>query len=62
LDKTFFYWAFYCVNDNALDDLENEQIMCCILCHKNLMFTTNPRTQARKKLISYYKTNGIIAL
>ncbi len=26
------------------------------------MNVTNPRTQAKKGLISYYKTNGIIAL
>jgi len=34
--------------------------MCCIFCHKNVVITTNPRTQARKGLISYYETNGTI--
>jgi hypothetical protein len=33
--------------------------MCCILCYQNTVIGINPRTQARKGLISYYKTNGI---
>jgi hypothetical protein len=33
--------------------------MCCILCHKNAVIAMNPRTQARKGLTIYYKTNGI---
>jgi hypothetical protein len=45
---------------NVAIDFKNAQIMCCILCHKNAIIATNPRTQARKGLISYYKTNGII--
>jgi hypothetical protein len=36
--------------------------MCCILCYQNLVIGINPRTQVRKGLISYYKTNGIIYL
>jgi hypothetical protein len=48
-----------CVNDNKNVDLENPQIMRCIFCFNNLVNATNPRTQSRKGLISYYKTNGI---
>ncbi len=33
--RTSLCWAFYCVNDDTYEDLENSQIMCCILCHKN---------------------------
>ncbi len=37
----------------------NTQIMSCILCYQNSIIRINPRTQMRKGLISYYKTNGI---
>jgi hypothetical protein len=37
--KTSLCWGLYCVNDNAVVDLENAQIICCILCHKNLVTT-----------------------
>jgi len=33
--------------------------MTCILCYNNLINATNLRTQFRKGVISYYKTNGI---
>jgi hypothetical protein len=46
--KTSLCWGLYCVNDNAVVDLENAQIVCRKLCHKNIVTTTNPRTQARK--------------
>jgi hypothetical protein len=46
--RTSLCWGFYCVNDNATIDLENAQTMHCILCHKNPIIATNPRTQARK--------------
>jgi hypothetical protein len=36
--------------------------MHCIFCYKNPVIGINPRTQARKELISYYKTNGITSL
>jgi hypothetical protein len=55
-------WSFHCVNDNAKVDLENTQIMCCILCHQKLVIGINPRTQVRKILIFYYKTNGVTSL
>ncbi len=32
------------------------------LYYQNLVIEINPRTQMRKGLISYYKTNGIIFL
>jgi len=44
---TSLCWRFYCVNDNEVD-LENTQIMCCILCYQNLIIGINPRIQARK--------------
>jgi hypothetical protein len=62
MNKTFFCWEFYCVNDNALVDFENAQIMCCTFYHEKIMITTNLITQAKKGLISYYKTNGITCL
>jgi hypothetical protein len=40
-------------------DFENTQIMHCILCYQEPIIRINLKTQARKGLISYYKTNGI---
>jgi len=53
---------FYCVNDNTKFDLENTQIIRCILCYQEFVIGINSRTRARKGLISYYKTNGITSL
>jgi hypothetical protein len=36
--------------------------MRCILYFQKLVIGINPRTQVRKGLIFYYKTNGIISL
>jgi hypothetical protein len=33
--------------------------MYCIFCYQNFIIGINPRTQARKRMIFYYKTNGI---
>ncbi len=55
----FLCWNFYCVNDNEKIDLENTQIMHCILCYQELVIKINSKTQARKRLIFYYRTNGI---
>ncbi len=60
--RTFICWSFYCVNDNAEVDLVNTQTMRYILCYRNLIIGINPRTQVRKGLISYYKTNGITSI
>jgi hypothetical protein len=60
--RTSLCWSFYCVNDNVKVDLVNTQIMCCILCYQNLAIGINPRIQAKKGLISYYKTIGITSL
>ncbi len=57
--RTSLCWSFYCVNDNTNVDIENPQIMCYIFCHDNVVNATNRRTQFKKGLISYYKTNGI---
>ncbi len=57
--KIIFVWSFHCVNDNAKVDFENTQIMCCILCHQKLIIGINLKTQMRKVLIFYYKTNGV---
>jgi len=48
-------WNFYCVNDQKEVDGDNPQGMKWhILCYNNLGIVTNPRTQARKCLISIY--------
>jgi hypothetical protein len=60
--RTSLCWIFYCVNDNAKIDLANKQIMRCIFYYQNLKIGINPKTQMKKGLISYYKTNGIIFL
>ncbi len=36
--------------------------MHCILYHNNPILHVNPKTQARKGLIIYNTTNGIVAL
>jgi hypothetical protein len=36
--------------------------MCCILCHNNPVNATNPRTQVRRRLILYFKRNGMTSL
>jgi len=59
---TSLCWSFYCVNDNAKVDLVNIKVMRCILCHQNPVIGINPRTQMKKGLISYCKTNGITFL
>jgi hypothetical protein len=51
--KTSLCWTFYYVKDNVEVDLINTQIMHCILSYQNLVIGINPRTQARKRLISY---------
>jgi hypothetical protein len=53
---------FYGVNDNTKFDLENTQIIRCILCYQEFVIGINSRTRARKGLISYYKTNVITSL
>jgi hypothetical protein len=55
-------WIFYCVNDDAKIDFENTQIMHCIICYQEPIIGINSKTQARKRLIFYYKTNGITSL
>jgi hypothetical protein len=52
-------WNFYCVNDNTKIDHENTQIMRYIFCYQKLVIGINSKTQARKGLIYYYKTNEI---
>jgi hypothetical protein len=50
-------WALYYVNDNKNVDVEHAQIMHCIFCYNGPINASNPRTQARKGLISYCKIN-----
>jgi hypothetical protein len=40
-------------------NLEQPQVMKCLLCYNAPINVSNPRTQAIKGLISYYETNGI---
>jgi hypothetical protein len=43
-------------------DVKCPQTMRCILCYNSPILFCNPKTQARKGLIIYNKTNGIITL
>jgi len=52
-------WGVFCVNDYEKVDLENTQMMHCMLCYQNLVIRINPRTQVRKALFFYYKKNKI---
>ncbi len=49
------------VNGNKLVDGKILQVMRCHLCYKTHVLY-NPRKKLRKRLISYYKTNGIPTL
>jgi hypothetical protein len=60
--KNALCWAFSCVNDNKEVNLTTPQIMHCILCHNNPIVNVNIKTQARKGLIIYNTTNGIVTL
>jgi hypothetical protein len=59
--KNALCWEFYCVNNNKEMNVTTPQIMHCILCHNNPIFTT-PKTQARKWIIISNTTNGIATL
>jgi hypothetical protein len=43
-------------------NLEQPQVMKCLLFYNAPINASNPRTNARKGLISYYKTNNIMSL
>ncbi len=60
--RLYLCWSFYCVNGNTKIDLENTQIIRCILSNQEPIIGINSRTQTRKGLVSYYKTNGITSL
>jgi hypothetical protein len=55
-------WAFCCVNNDKKIDLENLQVMRCLLCYNSLIHVISLNTKERKWLITYYKTYGIIVL
>ncbi len=42
--------------------LTTPQVMCCILCHNNLILNLNPKTQTRRRLIIYNRTNDLTTL
>jgi len=53
---------FYCVNDNEEMNGKAPQIMHCVFCYNSPINASNlARSQAKKRLIFYYKTNGIVA-
>jgi hypothetical protein len=60
--KCFVYWSFFCINDNKLVNLEQPQVIICLLCYNAPINVSNPRTNARNVLITHYKTNDILSL
>jgi hypothetical protein len=49
--------------DNGKDvEMGNPQVIKCIFCYINLVNKFNPSIQHRKRLITYYKTYGVIRL
>jgi len=60
--EMYFVGFFYCVNDNSKVNLDVLQMMCCLLCHPQLVVFVNLRKQLGKGLITYYKTSGITCL
>lgn len=55
-----FVGFYLCINDNKEIDCNNPQMKHYILYYNNLVNAYNPTIQARKCLILYYKTNGVI--
>ncbi len=55
-------WSIFCINDNKLVNLEQQQgVLRCLLCDNAHVNVSNPRKLAGKGLMSYYKTNGIMS-
>ncbi len=54
-------WAIYHVKNNQPIDFTQNQIMCCIVCHYQLvgLKILTIRTRSQKGLIGYHKCNGI---
>jgi len=50
------------MNDKKELDNKSHQLMRCFFCYLEVVEVCNKRTNARKGLISYYKTNGITPL
>ncbi len=61
-NRIFLFWAFYCVNDGKEVEATSHKVMRCILCYDNVVNIPNPRTEERIRLITYYKTYGIMIL
>jgi hypothetical protein len=62
IEQLLYVGFFYYVNDNQEVNVKHANIMCHILCYNGMVNISNPRTQARNELISYYKTNGVTSL
>jgi len=50
------------VNDKKDVDVKCPQTMRCILCYSSLVLFCNLKTEAKKGLIIYSTTNGIVTL
>ncbi len=59
--KDKMFCTFLLQNDNKLVNLEQPQVMKCLLCYNATKNISNSRTNTRKGLISYCKTNGIMS-
>jgi hypothetical protein len=55
-----FVGLYLCIDDNKEIDHDNPQMKDCIFYYNNFVNAYNPIIQARKGIILYYKTNGII--
>ncbi len=56
--RLFLCWSYYCVYDNTQINLENTQIIHCILCYQDHVIGINSRTQARTNFLLQYKWNN----
>jgi hypothetical protein len=57
-------WAFYHVKNNQPIDFTQNQIMCCIVCHHQIVGhkILALRTKSWKRFIAYHKSNGITVM
>ncbi len=61
-NKNAICWVFFSVNDDKEADLGNLQSMTCLPCYNNHVHALNPNKKRKKRLTTYYKTDGTIVL
>jgi len=63
-ERTSPTWTFFKINDNKQVDLNQSQVVQCIVCHRKIVGLEILAlcTRCHKGLIAYNKCNGISAM